>query len=163
MTGAGGFDRSGTELYPRSTAGWFEDHVSPDVALGFARYAHATADERFRRDGAWRVLQGVADWIVSRVTRTGRGYELKDVMGIAETQQPIDNNAYTTMISTVVLREAIACARQIGAPWPPIWQEVADHLVLPRGTNTCRLVSHDDFDPSEDKGATPDRSPAFFR
>ena len=66
------------------TASWHEDHVSADVALAFVQYVHATGDERFLREQAWPVLDGVADWIASRVTRTDGTFELRHSMGIAE-------------------------------------------------------------------------------
>ena len=66
------------------TAAWHEDHVSLDVALAFAQYAHATGDGNFLRDKAWPVLSGVADWIASRAHRGRRGWEIRRSMGIAE-------------------------------------------------------------------------------
>ena len=54
-------------------ASWYEDHVTLDVAMAFAWYAHITGDEHFIRSELWPVLHGVAQWIGSRVTRTGRG------------------------------------------------------------------------------------------
>jgi protein-glucosylgalactosylhydroxylysine glucosidase len=38
----------------------------------------------FLRDRAWPILSGVADWAVSRVTHSERGYEIRAAMGIAE-------------------------------------------------------------------------------
>ena len=60
------------------------------------------------------MLFGVADWIVSRVTRNGRGFVMQDTMGIAEREQPADNDAFTVMGAKVVLREAIAAAKRLG-------------------------------------------------
>ena len=57
-------------------ASWHEDHVSLDIAMAFAQFAHATGDRPFLADGASRVLYGVADWIASRVTPHARRLRL---------------------------------------------------------------------------------------
>ena len=76
---------TGEEAAPGpGSASWHEDHVTTDVALGFAQYAHATGDDYFLRDQAWPVLHGAAEWISSRVERSERGYELRRSMGIAK-------------------------------------------------------------------------------
>jgi trehalose/maltose hydrolase-like predicted phosphorylase len=45
--------------------GWEEQHVTPDIALGFWEYQMATADEDFLHEGTWPVLRAVAEWIES--------------------------------------------------------------------------------------------------
>jgi trehalose/maltose hydrolase-like predicted phosphorylase len=86
----------GEESSPRpGTGAWHEDHVTLDVALAFAQYAHATGDASFLREQAWPVLQGVAEWICSRVDPTERGYEITRGTGIAERKEPSDNDAFT--------------------------------------------------------------------
>jgi trehalose/maltose hydrolase-like predicted phosphorylase len=62
-----------------------EHHISMDVACAFARYVHATGDRQFARAEAWPVLCAVAEWIESRADATPRGYEIRRVIGIAET------------------------------------------------------------------------------
>ena len=84
----------------------FEQHVSLSVAMAFAQYVHATGDQDYLRERAWPVLEGVANWIASRVVKSERGYEIKEVVGIAEQTQPVDNNAYVNMAASMVLREA---------------------------------------------------------
>src|SRR5690242_17562279 len=60
--------------------GWGEQHVSPDVALGFWEEQLATGDQSFLREGAWPVLRAVADWIASRGVLTARGFEIQNIM-----------------------------------------------------------------------------------
>jgi glycosyl hydrolase family 65 len=62
----------------------FEQHVTLSVALAFAQYVHATGDQDYLRERAWPILEGVANWVVSRAQKTSRGYEIKDVIGVAE-------------------------------------------------------------------------------
>ena len=147
---------TGHEAAPEAgTASWYEDHVSPDIALAFAQYAHATGDRRFLVDDAGPVLFGVSDWIVSRVTATPRGYEILRTMGIAERQKAADNDAYTTMIMRRTLEEAITCAELLGRPVPEAWRSVHQGLDVRRSATTGAVLSHDGYHASEEKGATP--------
>jgi len=137
------------------TASVYEHHVSLDVAIAFAQYAHVTGDARFLREQAWPVLAGVADWVVSRATPSERGWEIRRVMGIAERRDPSDNVAYVNMAAIVALREAITCARQLGRPVPAEWQALASGIVIPIDESRGVILDHDDYDPNEEKGATP--------
>ena len=93
---------SGHEAAPLpGTATWYEDHVTLDVALAFVTYWRLTGDDVFLRDKAWPVLKGIADWIVSRVKKTDRGYEILRSMGIAERKEPCDNPAFTNMSAKI--------------------------------------------------------------
>jgi len=136
-------------------ASWHEDHVSLDIAWAFAQYAHATGDGRFLRDDASRVLYGVADWLVSRVTQTRDGWDILRTMGIAETETPIDNDAYTTMGAITVLREAIACAERLGDFVMPQWRRVLGGLRIREQARRRAISTHDDYRVNEAKGATP--------
>lgn len=146
---------SGQEAAPLpGTAAWREDHVSLDVAHAFTLYADVTGDREFLRRRAWPVLAGVSEWITTRVTRTRDGYAIKESMGIAERENPVDNAAFTNMAAVVVLREAVRVAGELALPADPLWARIADGLALPmRGK---AVVSHDAYRVDEEKGATPD-------
>jgi trehalose/maltose hydrolase-like predicted phosphorylase len=146
---------TGEEAAPLpGSASWHEDHVTLDVARGFAFYADVTGDERYLRDRAAPALAGVADWITSRVTRTARGFEFKQTLGIAERGQTADNAAFVNMSARVVLRDAVRLCGRAGAPVDPRWGEIADGLYLPMQDGA--VVSHDGWRADEEKGATPD-------
>jgi hypothetical protein len=153
----------GQEAAPGSgRASWHEDHVSLDVARAFAEYAHVTGDRRFLADDASRVLYGVADWVTSRVTRTGRRFEFKKTMGIAERRHATDNDAFTILSAKKVLREAIDCAQRLGHHIPAAWHEVERGLDVRPSAATGAILSHDGFRPNEEKGATPGPLAALF-
>ncbi|HEY3799421.1 MAG TPA: glycoside hydrolase family 65 protein [Caulobacteraceae bacterium] len=153
--------RSGEEATPLpATAAWHEDHVSLDVALAFATYANVRGNERFLRERAWPVLSGVAEWVQSRVTRTSRGYEIRESMGIAERETPVDNPIFTNLSARKVLSAAIRVASTLGFAADPAWAEIAARLVIPEAGGV--LVSHDGFRPEEDKGETPDPLMGIF-
>jgi trehalose/maltose hydrolase-like predicted phosphorylase len=146
---------SGQESAPMpGSASWHEDHVSLDVARAFAFHADVTGDLEYLRERAWPILSGVANWITSRVTKTGRGYEIRAAMGIAERETEADNAAFTNMAAVVVLHDAIHAAERLGRAVNPEWAEIAGAIALP--TEGRAIVSHDGFKPDEEKGGTPD-------
>jgi trehalose/maltose hydrolase-like predicted phosphorylase len=136
-------------------ASWFEDHVSLDIAWAFIQLGAAIDDPRWDRGSLWPVLSGVADWIVSRVTPMRQGYSFRETMGVAERENPADEDAYTNMAAHLVLREATAVARQLGIEPPEAWEAVEQGLPLPMNAARTQLVTHNDFRSSEEKGATP--------
>jgi trehalose/maltose hydrolase-like predicted phosphorylase len=137
------------------TAAWHEDHVSLDVARAFALFADVTGQGEFRREQAWPVLSGVADWIVSRVHRTADGYEIRASMGIAEREEPVDNAAFTNMAAVVVLNDAIRLGERLGSQVDPRWRRDRRRHGQCRG-GIKAVVSHDGYRKTEEKGATPD-------
>ncbi len=120
-----------------------EHHVSLDIALAFAQYVHATGDEFFFKEKAWPVLQGVAEWIVSRVTRTSRGYEIRHVTCVDENCGNIHNNAYTNIAAIMVLREASRFAERLGYAVPASWTAVESDMFIPIDSDSGRILQHD--------------------
>jgi hypothetical protein len=125
------------------------------VALAFAQYAHATGDASFLREQAWPVLQGVAEWICSRVDPTERGYEITRGTGIAERKEPSDNDAFTAMAAQVVLGEAVASGRALGFQLRHHCDDIRLKVRAPVDERTRVIQSHDGLDPREEKAATP--------
>ena len=153
--------RSGEESAPMpGTAAWHEDHVSLDVARAFALFADVSGDLEFMRTRAWPVLSGVAEWITSRVSRTRRGYDIAESMGIAEREAPVNNAAFTNMGAVVVLRDAVRMADRLGLSSDPAWSRIAGSLAIP--TRGEAIISHDGYRTNEEKGATPDPLMGIF-
>jgi trehalose/maltose hydrolase-like predicted phosphorylase len=123
----------------------FEQHVNMAVAFAFARYCHATGDEYFLREHAWPVLHGVADWITSRGVDTERGFEIRECLGIAEQEMPVDNHAYVNMTAAVVLREAAAAARRLGLAQGEEWDRMAERVVIPVDERSNVILNHDGY------------------
>jgi len=140
----------------------FEQHVSMDVANAFLQHWYVTGDEDFLREKAWPVLEGVCDWLSGRVTKTERGYEIKEVIGVAEQTQPVDNNAYVNMSAAVVLAGAAAVATRLKRPDGPHWAEIAAALFIPMDGDVIK--NHDRFTASEGgaTGATPEALAGLF-
>lgn len=140
----------------------FEQHVSTDVAFAFLQFWYVTGDEDFLREKAWPVLEGVCDWLSERVVKTSRGYELKEVIGIAEQTQPVDNNAYANMSAAVVLGGAAAVADRLKRPDGLRWAEIAAGMFLAMDGEVIK--NHDRFTPAEGgvTGATPEALAGLF-
>jgi trehalose/maltose hydrolase-like predicted phosphorylase len=138
-----------------------EDHGSLHTARAFGLYADATGDAAFLNENAWPVLSGVADWIVSRVTATERGFEFLRSTGPAEVPEPPDNDAFTLMAAIQVLRRAARAAEQTGRVPPAAWREIADKLYVPIRADKV-IAAHDGFRISEPKGATPSPLAGLF-
>jgi len=153
---------TGQEASPGAgDAAHHEDHVSLHVARAFSLFADATGDQRFLEDEAWPVISGVADWFVSRVTRTDRGFELLRSMGPAEVPSPPDNDAFSLMAGADVLRRALRVAERLRRTAPDAWKAVLADLYLPVRSDGV-IAAHDDYDRREEKGATPSPLAGLF-
>ena len=148
--------RYGDEATPdEGDASAVEHHVSIDVSHAFAQYVHATGDLDYASRRAWPVISAVADWIESRATETGRGYEIQRVTGIAEKERPENNSAFTNIGAIVVLREALALAERLGTHPARSWSEIARRLVVPLDRRSSIIRNYDGHRASDEKGRRP--------
>ena len=155
--------RTGEEAAPdEGSAAAREHHVSLDVAQAFLRYVHSTGDGDYARTRAWPVVRDVANWIVSRVAETRRGFEIDRVLGVAEKEQPETNSAFVNVGAITVLREALALAERVDAAPGRRWGEVADRIVLPLDRRTNVLRNYDGHRASDEKGETPEAAAALL-
>ncbi len=122
-----------------------EMHINVDVAFAMIQYVNATGDDIFWRQHAWPVVKGVADWLASVVEKTGRGYEIKHVTGVAENYPDIDNNSTLNMLGIRILREAVRWSEKLGLRTPQIWRAVAENMVLPLHEDG-HLLPHDGYE-----------------
>jgi len=111
--------------------GWEEQHVTPDVALGFWEYQMATGDDDFLHAGTWPVLRAVAEWIESRGVFTSRGFEIRNIMGPDEGVEDVNNNSYVNAICRMVLEAAVKCAELVNQEPPGSWAKIAGAIVIP--------------------------------
>ena len=122
----------GFELTPTFAAtGWEEQHITPDVALGFWEYQVAAGDPEFLKDATWPVLEAVAEWITSRGIYTSRGFEIHHIMGPDEGMPNVNNDAYVNLICKMVLQAATRCAAKLGIAAPPEWGRAARRMFVP--------------------------------
>jgi trehalose/maltose hydrolase-like predicted phosphorylase len=135
----GGFETTPTF----AATGWAEQHVTPDVALGFWEYQLATNDQEFLRDGTWPVLRAVAEWIESRGVATDRGFEIQHIMGPDEGIGNVNNDSYVNLVCRMVLSAAIRCGQMVGEAVPSSWKKLQNDLVLPIDKAKNVLLAYD--------------------
>ncbi|HEU0243252.1 MAG TPA: hypothetical protein VFQ75_05060 [Candidatus Limnocylindrales bacterium] len=151
----------GEEVTPGPSAPT-KGHATLDVALAFAQFAHATGDGDYLRRTAWPVLHDVAEWTESRVERTRRGFELRDITGPAEAKPTRNNNAFVNMAAKVVLQEAIGAAERLGEEPRAVWRAIADGLVLPAAARGGHIPNYDDYRVDQLKAGTPEAAAGIF-
>ncbi len=137
--------------------GWGEQHISPDVALGFWEYQLATGDQDFLREGTWPVLRAVADWIESRGVFTARGFEIQNIMGPDEQVPNVSNVSYMNLACKMVMTAAIRCARMVGLSAPGSWSKVRDSFVLPTDKAKNIVLPYDNPPPPANRAYSLDQ------
>lgn len=153
---------TGEEAAPgNGSAAAHEDHGSLHVGRAFSLYADITGDVAFREEDAWPVLSGLADWTVSRLTRTANGLELLRATGPAEVPDPPDNDAFTLMAMHDLLQRTIRVAEAGGRAVPPAWRTTLADIRLPHRADGA-IVSHDGYRVDEEKGETPSPLAGLF-
>lgn len=147
----------GFETTPTFAAtGWAEQHVTPDVALGFWEYQLATNDQEFLKEGTWSVLKAVAEWIESRGVATNRGFEIQHIMGPDEGVNNVNNDSYVNLICKMVLTAAIRCGQMVGETVPSSWIKIRDDLFLPIDKSKNVLLPYDNPSPPGSQLGTVD-------
>jgi hypothetical protein len=123
---------------------------------------HATGDLDYAERVAWPVLRSVAEFVASRAKQGPHGYEIKDTVGPREHYEAVDNNAFTNMAAARVLEEASACAEAIGRCAPPVWNDIATNIVIPRDTRRGTIINHDGARLMEEQGGVPEGAAGLF-
>lgn len=126
QTGMYGSDPSRPDAEGCLGASAFKNHF---VADAFLQYADAHGDEDFLRERAWPVVKGTADWMVSRVERTDRGYEVRNLY-LNEQYGNTHNEPPVSMAFQRVLRAAAALAERLGKRSRPQWRRVAEQMLI---------------------------------
>lgn len=140
--------RSGHEDTPLCClSGVMQDHITADVGIAAWQYYQVTRDRTWLKERGWPLLQATADFWTSRVERNGPGrYDIRNVVGAAEDQKNVDNEAYTNAAAKENLRAAIEAARVMGVEPNPDWQTVRDNIPIlrfPDGTVQANSRYHD--------------------
>jgi trehalose/maltose hydrolase-like predicted phosphorylase len=134
----------GCELTPVwAKGGIIEQHINMDIAFAFAMYVHATGDENFLKQQAWPVIEGVAEWICSRVIKTKRGYEIHNVTGPDEELVNVNNNSYTNITALIILRETIYFAKLLGLKPLNKWIDIEKKMFIPINQKTKIILKND--------------------
>lgn len=76
-------------------SGFIQLHITSDVVYGLWLYAKVSGDDEIFKEFGFEILLDTAKFWLSRVEKTSRGYELKQIMGPNEYKEFIDNDAFT--------------------------------------------------------------------
>lgn len=102
-------------------SGFIEQHITADVAWAVAKYYEATGDWEFMESAGLEILFDTATFWASRVESGGdRGLEIRDVMGVDEYKEHVDNNAFTNHMAAYNLRLAIDLHDQVSETQPEL-------------------------------------------
>lgn len=83
----------------RIWSGFIEQHITADVIYGLWLYYTVTGDQKFMNNYGYEMVFETANFWASRVEKTSRGYEIKNVIGPDEYKEHVDNNAYTNYMA----------------------------------------------------------------
>eukprot|EP00771_Trimastix_marina_P001345 gnl/Trimastix_PCT/2411.p1 GENE.gnl/Trimastix_PCT/2411~~gnl/Trimastix_PCT/2411.p1 ORF type:complete len:755 (+),score=209.85 gnl/Trimastix_PCT/2411:57-2267(+) len=140
---------TGEEVCPEwADTGRLEQHISMDIAWAVRQYWLMSHDVLWLR-GAWPVIEGIAEWIASRVVRCTRDlaeqapwassapdgvyYCIRGVIPPDEYAVDVDNSAFTNAAAQIALRFASEAARTLGHPrrrWEN-WAQIAEQMFIP--------------------------------
>jgi trehalose/maltose hydrolase-like predicted phosphorylase len=124
---------TGEEATPSTVdTGWLEQHVNMCVAIAAWQYQLAAGDRDQAEHRTWPIVRSVADWVVSRVVETPRGFEIHDMMS-AQEGMTVQNSCYVNAIAAEALRIAGKCARLLDRPADPRWERIAGRMFIPTG------------------------------
>ena len=121
------------------TSGHYRNEIHNNSSIGLSAWkaAGTPADKAFLEDTSHPILEGVADFLVSRAVRDPVGsWRLRCVMppdeSVAECHHAGtgDDSVLANVGARTVLRWGVEAARLLGRPAPPEWTEVADKLVV---------------------------------
>ncbi|MGW2085884.1 discoidin domain-containing protein [Streptomyces sp. NPDC001880] len=109
-----------------------QNHLQGDVSLAVWQYYLATGDRDWLARRGWPLLEGIAEFWVSRATADDDGgYSVKEIAGPDEYSNGVTDGVFTNAVAATALRNATRAARLLGHPAPPEWARVADGLRIP--------------------------------
>jgi protein-glucosylgalactosylhydroxylysine glucosidase len=137
---------TGAEVTPVFASTSEEHHVTLDIAFACLQYIHAVDDPSFVQNELWTLLEDVCTWIASRVVHTDRGYEIRNVVGVDEGIENIDNNSYTNIAAKIVLEQVCAFARANALPADcRLWEKIATGMYIPVDEDARIILKHDAY------------------
>jgi trehalose/maltose hydrolase-like predicted phosphorylase len=123
-------DSDGQEATPVwALTGPMEHHVTADVGIAAWNYYCVTKDVDWLKKDGWKLLNGVAEFWVSRVKENAdASYSIEGVVGADEYAENVRDNAFTNAAAKVALENAVKAAEVCGYPAPAVWKKIADGL-----------------------------------
>ncbi|MFM0455272.1 glycosyl hydrolase family 65 protein [Paraburkholderia nemoris] len=108
-----------------------EQHISADIAYAVWQYWQTTADEVFLRDAGAEILLETARFWSSRAQTEEDGHcHIRNVIGLDEYHESIDDNAFTNVMARWNIRRALEVVALLRVRWPEHWKSLAVRLGL---------------------------------
>lgn len=109
---------SGVETCPLFAAtGLREDHISGDISFAVWSYYLQTGDSEWLRTVGFPILEGVADFWVSRsVYKEDHSAHIMDVIPPDEYVDHVDDSVYTNFVAAQALRYTVSAANVLSLP-----------------------------------------------
>lgn len=104
-------------------------HLQSDVALAQWQYYEVTGDNTWLAERGWPVLEAVAQFWESKVSKLADGYAIRNVQTPDEYATDTDNDAYTNAEAALELQAATQAAAILGKSAPASWQEISAGLI----------------------------------
>jgi trehalose/maltose hydrolase-like predicted phosphorylase len=139
---------TGNDDTPHFAYGVFREiHVNADIAIAQWQYYLATGDDAWLKQYGWPVINGIAQFWVSRVSynKEKDRYEIHHVTSPDEAYDDVSNDSFTNATAQKALNIAIAAAQKVGAKANPRWAIIAAKMVIPFDD---KEQHHLDFDAS---------------
>lgn len=131
-----------------------QNHLQGDIALAAWQYYLATGDRTWLRTRGRPLLNGLAQYWASRVTKNPDGsYSVKEVAGPDEYSNGVNDAVYTNAVATTALRAAADAARALGTDAPADWLTIANHLRIPYDPKRRIFLQYDGYNGSQIKQA----------
>ncbi|MFH0519684.1 glycosyl hydrolase family 65 protein [Streptomyces sp. M41] len=124
-----------------------QNHLQGDIALAAWQYYLSTGDRAWLRERGRPLLDGIARYWASRVTRNPDGsYSIREVAGPDEYSNGVTDGAYTNAVAATALRAAADAARELGRPAPADWRRIAGRLRIPYDAERKVFLQYDGYD-----------------
>ncbi|WP_427920183.1 discoidin domain-containing protein [Streptomyces sp. cg40] len=131
-----------------------QNHLQGDIALAASQYYLATGDRTWLRAEGRPLLNGLAQYWTSRVTKNTDGsYSIREVAGPDEYSNGVNDAVYTNAVAATALRAATEAAHSLGRPAPADWLTIADHLRIPYDPKRKIFLQYDGYNGSQIKQA----------
>ncbi|KAI9809039.1 MAG: hypothetical protein M1825_002328 [Sarcosagium campestre] len=111
----------------------YQYHLNSDIAQMLLQHRNVTGDEKWWRDQAWPIYQGVAQMFseLLKYNETTKKYDVKNMTDPDEYANGVDNGAFTLASASKILSTANLFRARYGMEVNETWSEIADNVAIP--------------------------------
>ncbi|KAI9825953.1 MAG: hypothetical protein M1826_006844 [Phylliscum demangeonii] len=111
----------------------YQYHINSDIALMLLQHRNVTGDEKWWREQAWPVYNGVAIMFseLLKFNATTQRYTIKNMTDPDEYANGVDNGGFTLASASQVLTTANYFRQLYGQPINDTWTQIANNVAIP--------------------------------